>query len=186
MAKQEKSPRTRLPVGVKAAFAVLAIGAAALFGGCENETTSEQQQQPIDCGTFSNLPKMRLIDDTGANLVASTNLKSYINTAFGILKDNNDSDYIAIKDFDTKMIVTTESYPSGFIVQDDGMTVKANIAKLLEEQAKGDFDWSAYILGIIQGMRTAQIAGHARVPGTFLSPVPFVRVAVPGRLVVRG
>jgi hypothetical protein len=41
MAKQEKSANTKrgLPAGVKAALAVVTMGAAALFGGCENETT---------------------------------------------------------------------------------------------------------------------------------------------------
>jgi hypothetical protein len=43
MAKQETATHTTrgLPAGIKAAFAVLAIGVAALFGGCENETTPE-------------------------------------------------------------------------------------------------------------------------------------------------
>jgi hypothetical protein len=43
MAKQEKSTNTTrgLPVGVKMAFAVVAMGAAALFGGCDNKTTPE-------------------------------------------------------------------------------------------------------------------------------------------------
>jgi hypothetical protein len=44
MAKQTKSPHTRLPAGLKAAIAILAMGAAALFGGCENETAPETGQ----------------------------------------------------------------------------------------------------------------------------------------------
>jgi hypothetical protein len=63
MAKQEKSPRTRLPAGLKAAFAVLAIGAAALFGACENETAPETRQTvfQLDYGVI-------LEDQTGGAL----------------------------------------------------------------------------------------------------------------------
>jgi hypothetical protein len=48
MAKQETAIHTTrgLPAGVKVAIVVLAMGAAALFGGCENETTPKVCECP--------------------------------------------------------------------------------------------------------------------------------------------
>jgi hypothetical protein len=63
MAKQEKATQTKrgLSAGIKAVFAVVAMGAAVLFGGCKNETNPLPIVYNVSLGT----KQIRVEDTTG-------------------------------------------------------------------------------------------------------------------------
>jgi hypothetical protein len=100
MAKQEKSPRTRLSAGLKAAFAVVAIGAAALFGGCENETNSTPE---VAYNVYLGTKQIRVEDTTG--LVS----KADIEVALASMDSTTDNCVVHFKAMTTSPVMVIEN-----------------------------------------------------------------------------
>jgi hypothetical protein len=101
MAKQEKSPPAKLPAGLKAAFAVLAMGAAALFGGCENETNSTPV--PIVYNVSLGTKQIRVEDTTGQ--ASQADIQSALDLIDSSLSGNNGVIYFKAMNTSPVMVI---------------------------------------------------------------------------------
>jgi peptidoglycan hydrolase-like protein with peptidoglycan-binding domain len=150
MAKQ--ATHTRLPAGVKAAFAVLAMGAAALFGGCENETNSTLI--PIVYSVSLGTKQIRVEDTTGqTNPDAIQGVLTSINNSYSA-----ENSIIYFKAMSTNPVMVIEN-THNFRVENDKFFIGIN-----KTDIDGIFET---ILRIYNVLGTPLMSkGNAEVPGT--------------------